>query len=111
MTMPSSSWQEADPLVAIYLLSVKKTQTMDEYIEEALSQGYIHPLMSPVSEGFLSLEKKGGGLQSCKKYRDLNQVTVNSISLIHHWPRRVFMDQDKVTAITNLPIPTTIKDL
>lgn len=84
---------------------------MDAYIEEALNQGYIRPSMSPVSAGFFFMEKKGGSLQPCIDYRDLNQLTVNSISSTHHWPRRVFMDQDKVTAITNWPIPTKIKDL
>lgn len=49
---------------------------MDEYIEEALHQGYIKPLTSPLSVGFFSVEMKGRGHRSCVDHRGLNQITV-----------------------------------
>lgn len=60
----------------IYLLYHPETQAMEEYIEEALSSGFIHPSTSPASAGFIFVEKKDGGLRPCIDYRGLNNVTV-----------------------------------
>lgn len=49
---------------------------MEEYIQEALHQGYIRPSTSPTSSGFFFVEKKGGGLRPCINYQGLNHVTV-----------------------------------
>lgn len=49
---------------------------MEEYIQEALQQGYIRPFTSPASTWFFFVEKKGGGLQPSIDYRGLNQVRV-----------------------------------
>lgn len=51
-------------------------QAIEEYIEEALKQGYIHPYISPASAGFFFVEKKRDGLRPCIDYRGLNQATV-----------------------------------
>ncbi|XP_016412400.1 uncharacterized protein LOC107743582 [Sinocyclocheilus rhinocerous] len=49
---------------------------MEEYIEEALSSGFIQPSTSPAAAGFFFVEKKDGGLRPCIDYRGLNNVTV-----------------------------------
>lgn len=38
---------------------------MEEYIQEALKQGYILLSTSPASAGFFFVEKKDGGLRPC----------------------------------------------
>ncbi|KAK3568878.1 hypothetical protein QTP86_019106 [Hemibagrus guttatus] len=60
----------------IYPLSHPETQAMEDYIEEALSSGFIRPSTSPAAAGFFFMEKKDGGLRPCIDYRGLNNVTV-----------------------------------
>ncbi|KAI4894775.1 hypothetical protein NFI96_013552 [Prochilodus magdalenae] len=48
---------------------------MEEYIQEALSQGYIRPSTSPAAAGFFFVKKKDGGLRPCIDYRGLNAIT------------------------------------
>ncbi|KAG1926575.1 retrotransposable element [Pimephales promelas] len=64
------------PKSKVYPLSRKETQAMEEYIEEALSSGFIRPSTSPAAAGFFFVEKKDGGLRPCIDYRGLNNVTV-----------------------------------
>ncbi|XP_053486038.1 uncharacterized protein LOC128610642 [Ictalurus furcatus] len=64
------------PWGRVYPLSQAEQQAMEEYIQEALRQGYIRPSTSPMSAGFFFVEKKGGGLRPCIDYWALNQVTV-----------------------------------
>ncbi|KAK3543192.1 hypothetical protein QTP70_012302 [Hemibagrus guttatus] len=49
---------------------------MEEYIQEALSPGYIRPSTSPAASSFFFVAKKDGGLQPCIDYRALNKITV-----------------------------------
>ncbi len=49
---------------------------MEEYIEEALQQGYIRPSTSPAASNFFFVAKKDRGLQPCIDYRALNKITV-----------------------------------
>lgn len=48
---------------------------MEEYIEEALSSGFIRSSTSPAAAGFF-VEKKDGRLRPCIDYRGLNNVTL-----------------------------------
>ncbi|KAI4890669.1 hypothetical protein NFI96_002022 [Prochilodus magdalenae] len=48
---------------------------MEEYIQEAWSQGYIRPSTSPAAAGFFFVKKKDGGLRPCIGYRGLNSIT------------------------------------
>lgn len=57
-------------------LSHREQITMEEYVREALQQGYIELSTSPASAGFFFVEKKGVGLRPCIDYRGLNCVTV-----------------------------------
>ncbi len=49
---------------------------MEEYIQEALNQGFIRPSTSPAASSFFFVGKKDGGLQPCIDYRALNSQTV-----------------------------------
>ncbi|XP_056329085.1 uncharacterized protein LOC130241386 [Danio aesculapii] len=64
------------PRGRIYPLSLPETKAMEEYIQEALSQGYIRPSTSPAASSFFFVAKKDGGLRPCIDYRILNQGTV-----------------------------------
>ncbi|KAK3506575.1 hypothetical protein QTP70_009901 [Hemibagrus guttatus] len=64
------------PKSKVYPLSHPETQAMEDYIEEALSSGFIRPSTSPAAAGFFFMEKKDGGLCLCIDYRSLNNVTV-----------------------------------
>lgn len=59
----------------IYPLSLLEQKAMEEYIEEALHQGYIRPSTSPAASSFF-VAKKDGGLRPCINYRALNKSTV-----------------------------------
>ncbi|KAL0149815.1 hypothetical protein M9458_054863 [Cirrhinus mrigala] len=67
---------EPVPRGKIYPLSIHEQKAMEEYIEEALQQGYIRPSTSPVASSFFFVAKKDGGLRPCIDYRALNNITV-----------------------------------
>ncbi len=67
---------EPVPRGKIYPLSLPKQKAMEEYIEEALQQGYIRPSTSPAASSFFFVAKKDGGLRPCIDYRALNKITV-----------------------------------
>lgn len=46
------------PKSKVYPLSKKETQAMEEYIEEALSSGFIRPSTSPAAAGFFFVWEK-----------------------------------------------------
>lgn len=53
------------PCSCVYPLSKKETGAMEEYISEALRQGYIRWSRLPTSASFFFIEKKDGGLRPC----------------------------------------------
>ncbi|KAL0171873.1 hypothetical protein M9458_032184, partial [Cirrhinus mrigala] len=57
------------PLTSIYPLSLPESKAMEEYIKEALSQGYIRPSTSPAASSFFFVSKKDD-------YRAINRYTV-----------------------------------
>ncbi|KAK3530547.1 hypothetical protein QTP86_027911 [Hemibagrus guttatus] len=67
---------EPVPRGRIYPLSILEEKAMEEYIKEALAQGYIRPSTSPAASSFFFMAKKDGGLRPCIDYRALNQITV-----------------------------------
>ncbi|KAK3508365.1 hypothetical protein QTP70_022939 [Hemibagrus guttatus] len=67
---------ESVPRGKIYPLSILDEKAMEEYIEEALAQGYIRPSTSPAAPSFFFVAKKDGGLRPCIDYRALNHITV-----------------------------------
>ncbi|KAK3524080.1 hypothetical protein QTP70_018012 [Hemibagrus guttatus] len=67
---------EPVPRGKIYSLSIPEKKAMEEYINEALSQGYIRPSTSPAASSFFFVAKKDGGLRPCIDYRALNKITI-----------------------------------
>ncbi|KAI4887086.1 hypothetical protein NFI96_028010, partial [Prochilodus magdalenae] len=63
------------PKSRVYPLTQAEETAMEEYIQEALSQGYIRPSTSPAAAGFFFVKKKDGGLRPCIDYRGLNAIT------------------------------------
>ncbi|KAK3517471.1 hypothetical protein QTP70_012450 [Hemibagrus guttatus] len=64
------------PKGRVYLLSIPENKAMEEYISEALQQGFIHPSTSPAASSFFFMAKKDGGLRPCIDYCILNSQTV-----------------------------------
>ncbi len=67
---------EPVPRGKIYPLSLPEQKAMEEYIKEALRQGYIVPSTSPAASSFFFVAKKDRGLRPCIDYRALNNITV-----------------------------------
>ncbi|KAL0160101.1 hypothetical protein M9458_043826, partial [Cirrhinus mrigala] len=51
-------------------------EAMENYIQEALKQGFIRPSTSPAASSCFFVAKKDGGLRPCIDYRVLNESTV-----------------------------------
>lgn len=64
------------PRGKIYPLSIPEQKAIEEYVEEALQQGYIHPSTSPATSSFFIVAKKDRGLPPCIDYRALNKISV-----------------------------------
>ncbi|KAL0193294.1 hypothetical protein M9458_011590, partial [Cirrhinus mrigala] len=64
------------PKGKVYPLSLPERRAMDEYVAEALAQGFIQPSTSPAASSFFFVAKKDGGLRPCIDYRALNEQTV-----------------------------------
>ncbi len=62
------------PKGRVYPLSIPEHKAMEEYIKEALNQGYIRPSSSPAVSSFMG--KKDGGLRPCIDDQALNAQTV-----------------------------------
>ncbi len=60
------------PKGRVYHLSIPEQAAMEEYIQEALRQGFIRPSTSPAASSFFFVSKKDGGLRPCIDYRILN---------------------------------------
>ncbi|KAK3505691.1 hypothetical protein QTP70_004435, partial [Hemibagrus guttatus] len=67
---------EPVPKGRIYSLTLPEEKAMEEYIKEALAQGYICPSTSPAASSFFFVAKKDGGLRPCIDYRALNKIMV-----------------------------------
>ncbi|KAK3569927.1 hypothetical protein QTP86_007483 [Hemibagrus guttatus] len=70
------------PKERVYPLSILENKPMEEYISEALQQGFIQPSTSPAASSFFFLAKKDGGLRSCIDYRVLNSQMVKFAYLL-----------------------------
>ncbi|KAI2647118.1 Transposon Tf2-6 polyprotein [Labeo rohita] len=64
------------PQGKIYPLSIPEREAMENYINEALKQGFIRPSTSPAVSSFFLVDKKDGGLRPCIDYRVLNESMV-----------------------------------
>ncbi|KAL0147689.1 hypothetical protein M9458_056998, partial [Cirrhinus mrigala] len=64
------------PKGQIYPLSILECQAMEEYIAEALKQGFIQPSTSSAALSFFFVGKKDGGLRPCINYCQLNSQII-----------------------------------
>ncbi|KAK3509477.1 hypothetical protein QTP70_035120 [Hemibagrus guttatus] len=64
------------PKGRVYPLLIPENKAMEEYISEALQQGFIRPSTSAAASSFLFVAKKDGGLRPCIDYHVLNSQTV-----------------------------------
>ncbi|KAI2654647.1 Transposon Tf2-11 polyprotein [Labeo rohita] len=64
------------PKRRVYPLSIPERQAMEEYISEALAQGFIQPSTSPAASSFFFVGKKDGGLRPYIDYRQLNSQVI-----------------------------------
>ncbi|KAL0167181.1 hypothetical protein M9458_039025 [Cirrhinus mrigala] len=64
------------PKGRVYPLSIPERQAMEEYISEALAQGFIQPSTSPAASSCFFVGKKDGGLRPCIDYRQLNSQVI-----------------------------------
>ncbi|KAI5606732.1 hypothetical protein C0J50_7543 [Silurus asotus] len=60
------------PKGRVYPLSAPEHRAMEEYVQQALRQGFIAPSTSPAASSFFFVGKKDGGLCPCIDYRQLN---------------------------------------
>ncbi len=64
------------PKGQMYHLAIPEHKTMEDYVNEALQQGFTRPSTLPVASSFFFLGKKDGGLRPCIDYRTLNNHTI-----------------------------------
>ncbi|KAI2646808.1 Transposon Tf2-8 polyprotein [Labeo rohita] len=70
------------PKGKVYPLSIPECQAMEDYIAEALSQGFIRPSTSPAASNFFFVSKKDGGLCPCIDYQQLNAQIIHQPYLL-----------------------------
>jgi Reverse transcriptase (RNA-dependent DNA polymerase) len=63
------------PAGPIYPLSKFELKTLQEFIDENLKTGFIHPSNSPFGAPVLFIKKKDGSLRLCVDFRWLNAIT------------------------------------
>ncbi|KAK1789985.1 hypothetical protein P4O66_002308 [Electrophorus voltai] len=56
--------------------SREEARPIEQYIKEALQQGYVQPSTSPASAGVFFVKKRDRGLRPCVDYRGLNKLLV-----------------------------------
>ena len=62
----------------IYPLNQQQLQTLREYLEENLGNGYIRPSVSPAGYPFFFVPKKNGKERPVIDYRQLNDITIKN---------------------------------
>ncbi|KAL0161210.1 hypothetical protein M9458_044935, partial [Cirrhinus mrigala] len=67
------------PKGQIHPLCIPEHQAMEEYIAEALKQGFIQPSTSPAASSFFFVGKKDGGLRPCIDYHQLNSQNIQQL--------------------------------
>jgi reverse transcriptase-like protein len=66
------------PYMRIYNMSPAELKVLEEYINNALANGWIRESKSPAGAPILFSPKKNGNLRLCVDYRGLNSITVKN---------------------------------
>ena len=53
-------------------------KALDDFLDEQLAKGYIHPSISPYALSFFFIKKKDDKLRPVQDYRKINQWTVRN---------------------------------
>lgn len=67
---------EPVPRRKVYPLFIPEQKAIEEYIEEALQQGFLCHSTSPAAFNFLFVSRKDRGLQPCIDYQTFNKITI-----------------------------------
>ena len=62
----------------VYPMTHTEDDALDEFIDEQLAKGYIHPSISPYASSFFFIKKKGRKLRLVQDYRNINKWTVRN---------------------------------
>ena len=62
----------------IYALMQDEQKALQEFIEEHVQKGYIHPSKSPYATPLFFIKKKDGRLRPVQDYRRLNEWTIRN---------------------------------
>ena len=74
---------ESQPFsMKVYLMSPVEQKELDDFLEENLSSGCIHPSKSPMASPVFFVKKKDGKLRFVQDYRKLNAMTVKNTYLL-----------------------------
>ena len=60
----------------VYSLSPEERKAIEDFLDENLKTGKIHPFNFPQASSFFFVKKKDGGLRPCQDYRYVNEHTV-----------------------------------
>ena len=63
-------------IVKVYPLSPEEQKAAEDFLDENLTSGKIHPSNSPQASPFFFIKKKDGGLRPCQDYRYVNEHTI-----------------------------------
>src|SRR6201996_6875418 len=84
---PSRSWDHAidfkpgapDAInCSVYPMMRTEDKALDDFLDEQLAKGYIHPSISPYALSFFFIKKKDDKLRPVQDYRKINQWTVRN---------------------------------
>lgn len=62
----------------VYPLNLDEQKQLDDFIEENLATGRIHPSKSPMASPVFFIKKKDGSLRLVQDYRALNEMTIKN---------------------------------
>ena len=62
----------------VYPMTRAEDDALDEFINEQLAKGYIHPSISPYALSFFFIKKKDRKLRPVQDYRNINKWTVRN---------------------------------
>ena len=85
--LPKQSWNHAINFKAgvpdaigcnVYPMTQTEDKALDDWLDEQLAKGYIHPSISPYTSSFFFIKKKDGKLRPVQDYRNINKWTVRN---------------------------------
>src|SRR5260221_13710809 len=66
------------PCSQMFPLSPAEQKELDNFLQENLANGHIHPSKSPMAAPVFFIKKKDGSLHLIQDYRKLNEITIKN---------------------------------